>query len=188
MRNLLFLALLFLGITSCSQQEPWQVEMVSRLDSMVVLSESHEAVISSVDSARVAEAYLEMGDLQVFFLAQVDEMMELGVPKKMFTGPLFQMDECVKYYGRVVGSYTNELDPKYNSTQLSNLRATVEKGSLDSVTAVKYFNDEAFALRDADRRVNKSYGACFECLRKHDDLVTELDSLKNYILATHAPE
>ena len=188
MRNLFLLALLSLGITSCSQQEPWQVEMVSRLDSMVVLSESHEAVISSVDSARVTDAYLEMGDLQVFFLAQVDEMMVLGVPKKMFTGPLFQMDECVKYYGRVVGSYTSELDPKFNSTQLSTLRSTVESGNIDSASAVKYFNDEAFALRDADRRVNKSYGACFECLRKHDDLVAELDSLKNYILATNVPK
>jgi len=188
MRNLLFLALLSLGITSCSQQEPWQVDMVSRLDSMLVLSESHQAVIESLDSARVADAYLEMGDLQIFFLAQVDEMMELGVAKEVFTGPLFQMEECVKYYGRVVGSYTDELDPKYNSTQLSTLRSTVKIGNIDSASAVKYFNDEAFALRDADRQVNKSYGACFECLRKHTDLVTELDSLKNFILATNAPK
>lgn len=188
MHRLLLLSLLLLGVGSCAPQESWQAEMVDRLDSMVVLSESHEAVIQSVDSARVNAAYLEMGEHQVFFLAQVDEMMALEIPKEVFTGPLFQMDNCVKYYGRVVGSYTTELDPKYNSTQLTNLRSTVRNGDIDSASAVKYFNDEAFVLRDTDRRINKSYGSCFECLRKHDALMADLDSLKNYILATNAPE
>ncbi|HCP40403.1 MAG TPA: hypothetical protein DIT65_01305 [Cryomorphaceae bacterium] len=155
---------------------------------MIVLSESHEAVIHSVDSARVNAAYLEMGDHKVFFLTHVDEMMELQVPKEVFTGPLFQMDNCVKYYGRVVGSYTTELDPKYNSKQLTTLRSTVKQGHIDSANAVKYFNDEAFVLRDADRRINKSYGGCLECLRNHNDIMANLDSLKNYILATNAPE
>lgn len=188
MHRLLLLSLLLLGVSSCAPQESWQVEMVDRLDSMVVLSESHEAVIQSVDSARLNAAYLELGEHQVFFLAQVDEMMALEIPKEVFTGPLFQMDNCVKYYGRVVGSYTTEFDPKYNSTQLTNLRSTVRNGDIDSASAVKYFNDEAFVLRDTDRRINKSYGGCFECLRKHDALMADLDSLKNYILATNAPE
>ena len=55
---------------------------------MVVLSESHEAVMQSVDSARVTAAYLEMGEHQVFFLAQVDEMMALEIPKIRYSqGP-----------------------------------------------------------------------------------------------------
>ena len=188
MHRLLLLSLLLLGVSSCTQQEPWQAEMADRLDSMVVLSESHEAVMQSVDSARVNAAYLEMGDRQVFFLAKVDDMLALELPREVFTGPLFKMEECVKYYGRVVGSYISELDPYYNSTQLTNLRSTVRNGSIDSATAAKYFNDEAFVLKDADRRINKSYGGCFECLRKHDALMADLDSLKNYILATNAPE
>ena len=188
MRRILLFLIVFTGISSCTKQEPWQAEMVDRLDSMVVLSESHEAVMQSVDSARVNTAYLEMGDRQVFFMAKVDDMLALELPREVFTGPLFKMEECVKYYERVVGSYTRELDPKYNSTQLSNLRSTVRNGSIDSATAVTYFNDEAFVLRDADRRINKSYGGCFECLRKHDALMAELDSLKNYILATNASE
>ena len=188
MRRFLFFLLLLLGVSSCAPQEPWQAEMVSRLDSMAVLSESHESVMLNVDSARVNTAYLEMGEHQVFFLAQVDEMIALELPREIFTGPLFKMEECVKFYGRVVGSYTSELDPGYNSTQLTNLRSTVRNGDIDSASAVKYFNDEAFVLRDADRRINKSYGGCFECLRKHDALMADLDSLKNYILATNAPE
>ena len=78
MHRLLLLSLLLLGVGSCAPQESWQAEMVDRLDSMVVLSESHEAVMQSVDSARVNAAYLEMGEHQVFFLAQVDEMMALA--------------------------------------------------------------------------------------------------------------
>ena len=55
--------------------------MTGMLDSMVVLSKSHESVINSVDSTKVQQAYLEMGELHVFFLDNVDEMMEMGVPK-----------------------------------------------------------------------------------------------------------
>ena len=131
------------------------------LDSMVVLSKSHESVIASVDSTKVQQAYLEMGDFKLF-LANVDEMMEMGVPKIMFTGPLYKMENCVKYYGRVLGSYTSELTP--NTTLNSfTLQSAVESNALDSALAIKYFNDEAFALRDANQRINKSYGACFEC-------------------------
>lgn len=188
MNKVLSLLSIALLLGSCAQPEPWQAEMTSRLDSMIVLSESHAAVLESTDSAEVHDAYLTMGELQVFFLENVNEMQALQVPKKMYTGPLYKMENCVKYYGRVVGSYTDKLDPKYNTTQLSTLRNTVLDGHLDSVQAVKYFNDEAFALRDADRRIAKSYGGCFECLRGHDTLVATLDSLKNYILATHAPQ
>ena len=114
-------------------------------------------------------------------------MLNMGVPKIMFTGPLYKMENCVKSYGRVIGSYTTELAPEYNSIQLSTLLSAVESNALDSTRAIKYFNDEAFALRDANQRINKSYGACFECLRAHDVLLAKLDSLKNFILATNAP-
>ena len=184
-----FAALIFVlwGISGCSNPEPWRVKMTGMLDSMVVLSKSHESVIVSVDSVKVQRAYIEMGELQTFFLANADEMVEMGVPKIMFTGPLYKMENCVKYYGRVLGSYTSELTPKYNSKQLSTLQSAVESNALDSALAIKYFNDEAFALRNANQRINKSYGACFECLRKHDVLVAQLDSLKNFILAINAP-
>lgn len=59
--------------------------MTGMLDSMVVLSKSHERVINSVDSTKVQQAYMEMGELQVFFLDNVDEMLKMGVPKTMFT-------------------------------------------------------------------------------------------------------
>jgi hypothetical protein len=187
MRSFSILIFVLWGISGCSNPEPWRVKMTGMLDSMVVLSKSHESVINSVDSTKVQQAYAEMSELQVFFLAQVDEMMEMGVPKIMFTGPLYKMENCVKYYGRVLGSYTSELTPEYNSMQLSRLLSVVESNTLDSALAIKYFNDEAFALRDANQRINKSYGACFECLREHDVLVAQLDSLKNFILATNAP-
>ena len=187
MRRCSLLILVIWVVTGCTQPEPWRVKMTGMLDSMVVLSNSHEQVIQSVDSTKVQEAYLELGELQVFFIASVDEMMEIGVPKNMFTGPLYEMENCVKYYGRVIGSYTTELTPDYNSIQLSTLLSEVESNALDSSLAVKYFNDEAFALRDANQRINKSYGACFECLRAHDVLLAKLDSIKNFILATNAP-
>ena len=87
--------------------------MTGMLDSMVVLSKSHERVINSVDSTKVQQAYLEMGELQVFFLANVDEMLKMGVPKTMFTGPLYKMENCVKSYGRVIGRPApNEIDER----------------------------------------------------------------------------
>ena len=187
MRRFSLIIIVIWGVSGCSNPEPWRIKMTGMLDSMVVLSKSHESAINSVDSTKVQQAYLEMGELQVFFLAHVDEMMEMGVPKIMFTGPLYRMENCVKSYGRVIGSYTTELAPEYNSNQLSKLLSAVESNALDSALAIKYFNDEAFALRDANQRINKSYGACFECLREHDVLLAKLDSLKNFILATNAP-
>lgn len=185
MRKLLPLASFLLLFTAC-QTEPWQTEMVRRLDSMVVLSESHQQVIASVDSAEVHQAYLEMGEYTVFFTDHLEDMQALEIPKSVYTGPLYEMENCVKYFGRVVGSFANESEVAFNLDQLKSLRKDVNAGLYDSTEAVGYFNSEAFALRDADRSVNKSYGACFSCLRTHEELTAELDSLKDYILAANA--
>ena len=88
MRRFSLVILVIWGVSGCTNPEPWWVNMTGMLDSMVVLSKSHESVINIVDSTKVQQAYLEMGELHVFFLDNVDEMMEMGVPKIMFTGPL----------------------------------------------------------------------------------------------------
>jgi len=67
MRRFSLVILVIWGVTGCSNPEPWSVKMTGMLDSMVVLSKSHERVINSVDSTKVQQAYLEMGELQVFF-------------------------------------------------------------------------------------------------------------------------
>ena len=92
--NLLLLSFLLL-FTHCNQ-EAWRIEMTTRLDSMVVLSSNHETVVESTDSNMVYNAYMKMGALQIFFNENLDEMEKLGISKKMYTGPLFQMDNCVK--------------------------------------------------------------------------------------------
>ena len=71
--------------------------MTSRLDSMVTLSSSHETVVEGIDSNVVYDAYMKMGAFQIFFNENLEEMEKLGISKKMYTGPLFQMDNCVKY-------------------------------------------------------------------------------------------
>lgn len=187
MRTPLLFAALALGLFSCNRSEPWQAEMTSRLDSMISLSESHIDVVEGLEQERVEEAYEEMGAFQVFFMDHSNDLIELEIPKKMYTGPLYQMEQCTKYYGRVVGSFAKDVDITYNTAQLETLREDVANGLLDSTQAVDYFNDEAFVLNDANKRINKSYGACFTCLRKHDDLIATLDSLKNYMLATNVP-
>lgn len=185
LKRILLLVALTGALSSCST-EPWRVEMTRRLDSMVVLSESHERLLESVNRTELETKAAVMGDLHVFFIAQLDRMDSLEVPKAMYTGPLKQMKECNKYYGRVLGSYSAELDPGYNTNQLKKLRKDVRSEQLDSTTAVRYFNDEAFALRSADRNVQKSYGGCFTCLRVNDSLVNILDSLKGFILEPDA--
>ena len=184
--SLLLLSFLLL-FTHCNQ-EAWRVEMTTRLDSMVVLSGNHETVVESTDSNIVYNAYMKMGALQIFFNENLDEMEKLGISKKMYTGPLFQMDNCVKYYGRVVGSYSSEINTSYNTKQLASLRKSVGRNQVDSVSAIKYFNDEAFVLRDAERRINKSYVGCYSCLRIQDRLSNQLDSLKNFILASNVQD
>ncbi len=67
MRRFSLVILVIWGVSGCSNPEPWRVKMTGMLDSMVVLSKSHERVINSVDSTKVQQAYLEMGELQVFF-------------------------------------------------------------------------------------------------------------------------
>ena len=189
MRTLVTLSLfisLTLGLFTSCQTEPWQTVMVERLDSMVVLSESHVKVIESVDSAVVNQSYLEMGELNVFFSEHIKEMQELDIPKSVYTGPLYTMENCTKYYGRVVSSFAKKSDIEYNTEQLRTLLRDVQAGLYDSTEAVGYFQSEAFALRDADKSINKSYGACFTCLRTHDELTAQLDSLKDYILAADA--
>ena len=187
MRISLLLLSFILLFTHCNQ-DTWRVEMTSRLDSMVTLSSNHETVVEGIDSNVVYDAYMKMGAFQIFFNENLEEMEKLGISKKMYTGPLFQMDNCVKYYGRVVGSYSAKINSSYNTTQLSSLLKSVDQKQLDSVSAIKYFNDEAFVLQDADRRLNKSYGGCYSCLRIQDSLSYQLDSLKNFILATHAQD
>lgn len=185
MRKLLLLAAVAVTLGSC-QKAPWQTEMVSRLDSMVVLSESHEEVLASLDSVALQEAAQEMTDFMAFFTQNLPLMDSLGVDKDMYTGPLKQMRECNKYYGRVLGSYTEKIDAGYNAAQLKSLRADVNRGKWDSATAVGYFNQEAKVLYDTDRRINKSYGGCYTCLRLHEELTQTLDSLKGFILEPNA--
>ena len=72
MRRFSLVILVIWGVSGCSNPEPWRVKMTGMLDSMMVLSKSHERVINSIDSTKVQQAYLEMGELQVFFLANVD--------------------------------------------------------------------------------------------------------------------
>ena len=187
MRITLLLLSFLLLFTHCNQ-DAWRVEMTTRLDSMVVLSSNHETVVESIDSSMVYDAYIKMGALQIFFNENLDEMEKLEISKKMYTGPLFQMDNCVKYYGRVVGSYSSEINTSYNTKQLASLRKSVGRNQLDSVSAIKYFNDEALVLRDADRRINKSFGGCYSCLRTQDRLFNQLDSLKNFILANNVQD
>lgn len=187
MRTPLLLLAAFVGLASCAPTEPWRVEMTEKLDSMVVLAKSHVEVAQSLEQEKVAVASKQIGDLQIFFIEHTEDMIALEIDKKMFTGPLFEMENCAKYYGRVLGSYAGDLKLDYNLRQLQTLRKDISSGALDSIGAVEYFNAEAFALRDADKRVNKSYGACFACLRTHEELVSTLDSLKNYILATNVP-
>lgn len=187
MRTSIAALLLALGLMSCNRTAPWQADMAERLDSMVAVSEDHQAVIESIEQNRVKEALETMGALQVFFTEHTQEMLDLNIDKEMFTGPLYEMEWCTKYYSRVLGTYTKEIDTQYNTSQLKTLKKDIERGALDSAQAAQYFNEEAFVLHDADKRINKSYGGCFSCLRKHDQLIATLDSLKNYILATDVP-
>ena len=81
---LLFCTISFLAM-SCTK-EPWQIEMGSRLDSMIVLAKSHEQVISSTDAEQVAAAADVFGAHQIFFLEQLDEMAEkIGSYEALFS-------------------------------------------------------------------------------------------------------
>jgi hypothetical protein len=183
MQKLLLFCMLSLFVISCTK-EPWQIEMGSRLDSMIVLAKSHEQVIASTDAEQVAAASDVFGAHQIFFLEQLDEMARLNVPKSMYTGPLETMKNCTKYLNRV--RTAKDLNPEKHRERLSNLRHDVLKGHLDSTTAIGYYNQEAMLLRDLDRTMNKSYGGCFSCLRAYDTLVLQLDSLKGFILEPDA--
>ena len=183
MQKLLLFCTLSLFVISCTK-EPWQIEMGSRLDSMIVLAKSHEQVIASTDAEQVAAASDVLGAHQIFFLEQLDEMARLNVSKSMYTGPLETMKNCTKYLNRV--RTAKDLTPEKNRLRLSNLRHDVLKGHLDSTTAIAYYNQEAMLLRDLDRTMNKSYGGCFTCLREYDALVVKLDSLKGFILEPDA--
>jgi hypothetical protein len=153
---------------------------------MVEMSQSHTVVMESIDRASLEKKAAHWADLEVFFLQNLERMDSLQVAKRMYTGPLKQMKRCNKYMGRVLGSYSAELAPEKNTEQLENLRKDVSRGHHDSASAVGYFNDEAFALHDADRRIQKSYGGCFTCLRQYDSLTVVLDSLKGFILEPDA--
>jgi hypothetical protein len=183
MQKLLLFCTLSLFVISCTK-EPWQIEMGSRLDSMIVLAKSHEQVIASTDAEQVAAASDVLGAHQIFFLEQLDEMARLNVSKSMYTGPLETMKNCTKYLNRV--RTAKDLNPEKHRERLSNLRHDVLKGHLDSSTAIGYYNQEAMLLRDLDRTMNKSYGGCFSCLRAYDTLVLQLDSLKGFILEPDA--
>lgn len=178
-------ALIVLTMSSC-QKQPWQMEMGQKLDSMITLSESHEQVIASTNMDRVQEAFETLGAFEVFFTDHLDDMEVLQVDKSMYTGPLYEMANCVKYLGRVNGSYSDGLDPEFTTMQLKHLSVDVAAGTLDSAEATPYFIQEAQALNTADKVIAKSYGGCFSCLRNYDSLIGQLDSLKGFILAPHA--
>ena len=181
------IALIALSMSSY-QKQAWQMEMGQKLDSMITLSESHEQVIASTDMDQVQEAFETLGAFEVFFTDHLDDMEVLQVDRSMYTGPLYDMANCVKYLGRVNGSYSNGLDPEFTTMQLRHLSFDVAAGTIDSAEASPYFIQEATALRSADKVIAKSYGGCFSCLRNYDSLVTQLDSLKGFILAPHAQQ
>ena len=181
------IALIALSMSSC-QKQAWQMEMGQKLDSMITLSESHEQVIASTDMDQVQEAFETLGAFEVFFTDHLDDMEVLQVDRSMYTGPLYDMANCVKYLGRVNGSYSNGLDPEFTTMQLRHLSFDVAAGTIDGAEASPYFIQEATALRSADKVIAKSYGGCFSCLRNYDSLVTQLDSLKGFILAPHAQQ
>ncbi|MBL6683169.1 MAG: hypothetical protein K0U22_05905 [Bacteroidetes bacterium] len=183
MRPILLYCTIGLFAMSCAK-EPWQIEMGSRLDSMVVLAKSHEQVMASTNLEQVGNSADVLGAYQIFFFEQLDEMTRLNVPKAIYTGPLETMKNCTKYLNRV--RTAKDLTPEKNRLRLSNLRHDVLKGHLDSTTAIAYYNQEAMLLRDLDRTMNKSYGGCFTCLREYDALVVKLDSLKGFILEPDA--
>jgi hypothetical protein len=181
------IVLIALSLGSC-QKQAWQIEMGQKLDSMITLSESHEKVIASTNMDRVQEAFETLGAFEVFFTDHLDDMEVLQVDRSMYTGPLYDMANCVKYLGRVSGSYSDGLDPEFTTMQLKHLSADVAAGTIDSVEAAPYFVQEATALHTSDKVIAKSYGGCFSCLRNYESLVAQLDSLKGFILAPHAQQ
>ena len=185
MRQIAVLLLSLTALIGCTQ-DPWVPVMTNKLDSMITLSRSHESVIASIDKDRVATAFEVLGAYEVFFNENLDEMQRLEVDKSMYTGPLYEMANCVKYLGRVNGSYSDGLDPEFTTMQLKHLSVDVAAGTLDSAEATPYFIQEAQALNTADKVIAKSYGGCFSCLRNYDSLIGQLDSLKGFILAPHA--
>ena len=187
MNKVFGIALIALSMSSC-QKQAWQMEMGQKLDSMITLSESHEQVIASTDMDRVQEAFETLGAFEVFFTEHLDDMEVLQVDRSMYTGPLYDMANCMKYLGRVRGSYSDGLDPEFTTMQLRHLSFDVAAGTLDSAEATPYFIQEATALHSADKVIAKSYGGCFSCLRNYESLVAQLDSLKGFILAPHAQQ
>lgn len=187
MNKVFGIALITLSMSSC-QKQAWQMEMGQKLDSMITLSESHEQVIASTDMDRVQEAFETLGAFEVFFTEHLDDMEVLQVDRSMYTGPLYDMANCVKYLGRVNGSYSDGLDPEFTTMQLRHLSFDVAAGTIDSAEAAPYFIQEATALHSADKVIAKSYGGCFSCLRNYESLVAQLDSLKGFILAPHAQQ
>jgi hypothetical protein len=179
------IALIVLSMSSC-QKPSWQIEMGQKLDSMITLSESHEKVIASTHMDQVQEAFETLGAFEVFFTDHLDDMEVLQVDRSMYTGPLYEMANCVKYLGRVNGSYSDGLDPEFTTMQLRHLNDDVAAGILDSAAAALYFIQEAQVLNSSEKVIAKSYGGCFSCLRNFDSLVGQLDSLKGFILAPHA--
>jgi hypothetical protein len=185
MNKVFGIALIALSMSSC-QKQAWQMEMGQKLDSMITLSESHEQVIASTDMDQVQEALETLGAFEVFFTDHLDDMEVLQVDRSMYTGPLYEMANCVKYLGRVNGSYSDGLDPEFTTIQLRHLNDDVAAGILDSAAAAPYFIQEAHVLNSSEKFIAKSYGGCFSCLRNFDSLVEQLDSLKGFILAPHA--
>ncbi len=58
MRRFSLVILVIWGVSGCTNPEPWRVKMSGMLDSMVVLSKSHERVINIVDSTKVKQDYI----------------------------------------------------------------------------------------------------------------------------------
>lgn len=185
----LFLAFFAVSSLVSSCQPPagttWQSGMLTRLDSMIVLSESHLTTIVSLDTVKLAAQAQEMRQHMDFFETHVGQTDTLYFDRSVYTGPLFDMANCDKYYQRVLSGYLSPEVARQNAEQLKDLRATVKRGDLDSATAVTYFIAEAQALNSANTSLLKSYGGCFACMRTHDSLSAVLDSLTKYLLEEH---
>ena len=181
-----FLSVSFLALSSCQHSSPaWKKELVERLDSMIVLSESHLSVVQSLDSAKLVANADEMRQHLEFFNTRVGQTDTLYFEREVYTGPLFDMANCDKYYQRVLSGYLKRSVAEKNTEQLKDLRATVRRNELDSATAVAYYLTEAQALNSANNSMLKSYGGCFACMREHDSLSAVLDSLSDVLRTEH---
>lgn len=155
--------------------------MVERLDSMITLSADHIGVMEEMDMDRVAQEKAVLDSHFAYFTAATEQMLAIETDRSVFTGPLYDLQGCRKYYGRVQERMAGLEKIKADHQQLLDLKAVLEQGQLDSATAVQHFTTEAWVLHDMDKWFLKSFGGCYSCMRQHQDLVHTLDSLKGHL-------